>query len=227
MKTITLWDLVERKAVKTIPSPKCYKIIIRPDMQMAAAVFESQVKIYDPLQLTVIKEISARGSLHTFSCTPNFKTAVWFYNNCLVVYDLETDKIMKMIPGKGMLAVDNTMISSDKSKVLDFRHHKLNFLWDIQKGELIGRIGDFITDVTPDFVLATTGYNHEGELFDITRLENDGIMTFKPKKIRNINLELEMHIKDSKITSDSRKIVFLDFDSNLIVLAGDQVFNYP
>lgn len=226
MKTITLWDLVERKAVKTIPSPDCYKIIIRPDMQMAAAIFDSHVKIYDPLQLTVIKEISAHGSLYTFSCTPDFKTAVWFSNNCLVVYDLETDKILKMIPGKGMLAVDNTMISSDKSKVLDFRHNKLNFLWDIQKGELIGEIGDCITDVTPDFTLATTSYDSQGKLFDISNLEDLG-MYFTAKKIRDINLGLEMYIKDSKITSDGRKIVFLDFDSNLIVVAGDQVFNYP
>lgn len=87
-------------------------------MQRAAAVFDSEVNIYDPLQLQIIKEISARGSLYTFSCTPDFKTAVWFSNNCLVVYDLETDKIMKMIPGKGLLDVENTMISSDKSKCL-------------------------------------------------------------------------------------------------------------
>lgn len=226
METITLWDLVERKAVKTIPSPKCYKIIIRPDMHMAVAVFDSQVKIYDLLQLTLIKEISARGNLHTFSCTPDFKTAVWFSNNCLAVYDLENDKIMKMIPGKGMLDVDNTMISSDKSKVLDFRHQKLNFLWDIQKGELIGRIGDCITDVTPDFTLATTSYGSQGKLFDISNLEDHG-MYFTAKKIRDINFGPEMFIKDSKIAFDGKKIVFLDSDSNLIVVAGDQVFNYP
>jgi WD40 repeat protein len=226
METITLWDLVEWKAVKTIPSPKCYKIIIRPDMQMAAAVFDSQVKIYDLFQLTVIKEISARGSLYTFSCTPDFKTAVWFYNNCLVVYDLETDKIMKMIPGKGMLDVDNTIISSDKSKVLDFRYHKLNFLWDIQKVEVIGKIGDCIIDVTPDFILAIAGYDAQSELFDLRRLERMG-MYFKAKKIRNINIGSEMFIKEAKITSEGKKIVFLDHNSELIVLAGDQVFNYP
>jgi WD40 repeat protein len=225
MGTITLWDLVEGKAVKTIVSPNCYKIIIRPDMQRAAAVFDSQLKIYDLPSMQIIKEISARGSLHTFSCTPDFKTAVWFYNNCLVVYDLETDKIMKMIPGKGMLDVDNTMISSDKSKVLDFRYQKMNFLWDIQKGELIGKIGDGITDVTPDFILAIAGYDAQGELFDISRLESEG-MYFKAKKIRNINLGPEMLIKDSKITSDGKKIVFLDHNSNLIVVAGDHVFNY-
>ena len=225
MKTITLRDLVERKALKTIDAPDCIKIIIRSDMQMAAAVFDSQLKIYDLPSMQIIKEISARGSLYTFSCTPDFKTAVWFYNNCLVVYDLETDKIMKMIPGKGMLDVDNTIISSDKSKVLDFRYHKLNFLWDIQKGELIGKIGDCITDVTPDFILAIAGYDAKGELFDLRRLERRG-MYFKAKKIRNINIGSEMFIKDAKITSEGKKIVFLDHNSELIVLAGDQVFNY-
>jgi len=133
---------------------------------------------------------------------------------------------MKIIPGSGLMNVENTMVSSDKSKVLDFRHHKLNFLWDIQKGELIGRIGECITDVTPDFILAIAGYDRQGELFDISRLESEG-MYFKAKKIRNINLGPEMFIKDSKITSDGKKIVFLDHNSNLIVVAGDQVFNYP
>lgn len=64
-----------------------------------------------------------------------------------------------------------------------------------------------------------------GEVFDITRLEMQG-MYFKAKKIRNINLGPEIFIKDSKITSDGKKIVFLDPNSNLIIVAGDQVFNY-
>ncbi|MEN6291644.1 MAG: hypothetical protein ABFD07_06460, partial [Methanobacterium sp.] len=71
-----------------------------------------------------------------------------------------------------------------------------------------------------------TSYDSQGKLFDISNLEDQG-MYFTAKKIRDINLGLEMYIKDSKITSDGKKIVFLDFDSNLIVVAGDQVFNYP
>lgn len=101
----------------------------------------------------------------------------------------------------------------------------MNFLWEIQKGELIGRIGGCITDVTLDFTLATTSYDHKGKLFDIINLEDQG-MYFTAKKIRDINLGTEMFIKDSKISSDGKKIVFLNHDSNLIVVVGDQVFKY-
>lgn len=216
-KILTLWDLNEKKPLKTIASPGCYKIIIQPDGEMAVVIFYSNVKFYDLSTYKVIREISGFDGLFNFSITPNFKTGVWVSDANLIVFDIETEKIMKIIRGRGLMNIEDTTINFDADKVLDFRYHKMNYLWDIGKGELVGKIGDNITDITPDFKLAITGDDTYGKLLDITQLNKTGIFTYESKKIKVLDRVAEFFLKDSKITPDGKKGISLDENCNILI----------
>lgn len=216
-ESVALWDLDARRSVKNISVGDCFNVIIRDDGQMGVVVCRSKVMLFDLSTWEVVKEISGYDGLYTFSITPDFKTAVWVSDSNLVVFDFIKEKIVKIIPGRGLMNVENTVISSDLSKVLDFRYHQMNSLWDINKGEYIGRISDGITDVTPDFKLAIKIDLNTADLLDLRKLERIGILYYNARKISTINDNSITFIKDSKITSDGKKGVLLDQNSNICV----------
>ena len=213
--SVTLWDLDAKRSVKNITTEYCFNVIIRADGQMGIVILGSKVKLYDLSTWEVVKEISGYDRLYTFSITPDFKTAVWVSNGNLVVFDIENEKIRKIIPAEGLMNVEKTMISPDASLILDFRYHNMNCLWDVKKGKLLGTIEKNITDVTPDFKLAITRYNF-GVLLDLTQLNEQGILNKEPETIKTLDEE-DKFIRCSKITADGRKGVSLDENSNICV----------
>ncbi|EKQ55824.1 MAG: hypothetical protein B655_0058 [Methanobacterium sp. Maddingley MBC34] len=216
-ETLTLWDLDERNSIKNIRSKDSFKIIIRSDGQMAIVIFDSYLKVYDLSTWEVVKEISGQDELYSFSISADFKTAVWISDGNLIVYDFENDKIVKIIRGRGLMATPTTTISPDGSKFLCFTHHRMNYLWDIEKVDFMDRIGNNITDLTPDFKLAITGDTNPGDLLDITRLKRVGMFVNEAKTIKTLNEGAEHLLKDSKITADGRRGVSLDGRSNICI----------
>lgn len=216
-RILTLWDLDEKKPVKTISAPDSFRIIIRPDGQMAAVISYSYLRIYDLSTGKVMKEISDFEGLYSSSITPDFKTLVWISDVNLIVFDLETEKIIKIIQSRSMMAAESTLVSPDATKVICFTNHQINYLWDIKKGEFIGRIGNNITDLTPDFKLAITRDINQGELLDISRLKKTGLLFYEALKIKTLNEGVEHFLQDSKITADGRNGVSLDGNSNICI----------